>query len=578
MNRSVLGLCMVVGLVMVIPVTWTASILDSKHNLSISGPGPVKSTTEEEVCIFCHTPHQARRDVPYLWNRQDMTTNYTTYESSTLYATVGQPSGASKMCLSCHDGTIALGAVLSKIEEIPFAGGIRFLPEGATLLGSDISDDHPVSFLYDDALAASNTELVSPTAITGAVKLDKSSLMQCTSCHEPHDNMHGKFLVMPNNYSALCTTCHDRTDWPISPHATSRATWDGIGTDPWQHTSFTSVAENGCENCHRPHTAGGHSRLLNYLLEEDNCLVCHNGNVAAKDIEAEIIKQYRHGVQDYSGIHDPTEDFTSFPINHVECMDCHNPHRANNNTATAPNIPGSLTGVKGISLNGMQVQEASYLYEVCFKCHADNNVLGYSEITRQHQQTNTRLEFDITNPSYHPVAGIGQNPNVPSLLSPLDESSQIYCTDCHNSDNGPANNGTGPNGPHGSINKFLLERNYTTTDNTAESSYEYALCYKCHDRNRILSNASGFPHSRHVGSGMYGNGNAPCSTCHDPHGISSLQGNAINNSHLINFNLNVVSPNASGLLKYEDLGTFTGRCYLSCHGQEHNPRTYPGGM
>jgi hypothetical protein len=76
---------------------------------------------------------------------------------------------------------------------------------------------------------------------------------------------------------------------------------------------------------------------------------------------------------------------------------------------------------------------------------------------------------------------------------------------------------------------------------------------------------------------MMGPINAPCNTCHDPHGISITQGNSTNNSKLINFNTSVVSPNSAGLLRYESTGTFSGRCYLSCHGMNHNPCTYPGG-
>ncbi|MEK9133919.1 MAG: cytochrome c3 family protein [Pseudomonadota bacterium] len=570
-SRGAVLLLATAALVLAAARLWGAGIVDTRHNLSVTGPGPIKSTTEQELCIFCHAPHMARRDIPYLWNRADSTVSYTTYESSTLYASVGQPSGASKMCLSCHDGTIALGEVLTRAAEIPFVGGIRFLPPGATLLGTNISDDHPVSFRYDGALAAAKGEFVAPSSLTGAVRLDKEGLLQCTACHDPHDDANGKFLVVPNNFTALCTACHDRTNWPTSSHATSSATWSGAGVNPWLHTPYTNVAENGCENCHRPHTAGGHARLLNYTFEEDNCLVCHQGNVAAKNIEAELVKQYRHSVQDYTGVHDPAENFTGVVTKHVECVDCHNPHQAFSSPASPPNVPGALRGVAGVTASGAPVANASYTYEVCFKCHADNNVLSFSAISRQHPQINTRLEFDLTNPSYHPVEGVGRNPNVPSLLPPYTVNSNISCTDCHNSDDSPATAGAGPGGPHGSRNRFLLERNYTVADSTIETSYEYALCYKCHDRNILLSDASGFPHQRHVVRVQ-----APCSACHDPHGVSAIQGNAVNNSHLINFNLNIVQPNADGALRFEDQGTFQGRCYLNCHNVEHRPRQYPG--
>ncbi|MCK5308938.1 MAG: hypothetical protein KAJ73_10025, partial [Zetaproteobacteria bacterium] len=90
-----------------------------------------------------------------------------------------------------------------------------------------------------------------------------------------------------------------------------------------------------------------------------------------------------------------------------------------------------------------------------------------------------------------------------------------------------------------------------------------------------VTNPSGFPHSSHVGTGPMGGGDIPCSACHDPHGISATQGNALNNTHLINFDVNIVSPNTALELEFVDLGTYTGSCSLSCHGVDHDNRTYP---
>lgn len=541
------------------------SILDTKHNLSISGPGTIKSTTEDRICIFCHTPHNARRDTPYLWNRQSSTVNYVPYQSSTLYSTVGQPTGASKLCLSCHDGTIALGALISEPAEIPFTAGIRFIPDGPSKLGTDLSDDHPVSFIFNGSLTA-NGELTSPSSLPIEVKLDSDGQLQCTSCHDPHDNTNGQFLVMPNDYSDLCKVCHQKNGWSLTSHSISNAIWNGTGADPWPHTPFVTVSENGCENCHSPHSAGGHERLLNYSFEEDNCIVCHNGNVAAENIEMELTKPYSHPVQNYVGIHDPAEDFNGPVQDHVECTDCHNPHQANDNPSPgAPQVSGPIDGVAGIDYSGQQIGSAINQYEICFKCHADNNVTTIIPIDRQLQQLNTRLEFESSNPSYHPVEIEGVNPNVPSLLPPYTTTSIIFCTDCHNNDD-PA----GPAGPHGSYNQYLLEENYTTQDYTQESPYNYALCYKCHDRNSILDDDSFEEHSKHIERVK-----APCSACHDAHGISSTQGNSTNNSHLINFDVTIVQPTRQGNLRFEDLGTFSGRCYLKCHNVSHNPRQYP---
>ena len=98
-----------------VPVTTPTN----KHNLSASGPGPVKATTLTEICVFCHTPHNANPAVP-LWNQSVGGSNYQPYTSSTLQASVGQPTGASKLCLSCHDGTVAIGNTVNN-GQIPMA-------------------------------------------------------------------------------------------------------------------------------------------------------------------------------------------------------------------------------------------------------------------------------------------------------------------------------------------------------------------------------------------------------------------------------------------------------------------------
>ncbi len=543
------------------------SILLTRHNFSISGPGLIKSIFEKRVCIFCHAPHNARGDIPYLWNRQDSTVNYTTYQSSTLYSIIGQPTGASKLCLSCHDGTIALGAVVSEQQEIPFVGGIRFFPDILTKIGTDLSDDHPISFVYDSSLANNNIELVQPLSLPPQVKLDSNQQMQCTTCHDPHDNTYDNFLVMPNDSSFLCITCHLKTGWDLSSHSTSNAMWNGSGTNPWPNLTYHTVAENGCENCHTPHKAAGHERLLNFMFEEDNCLVCHNGNVATTDIAVEITKTYKHAVQNYADEHDPLEDFVSgFVPTHVECLDCHNPHISNANTSPgAPQVSGATYGASGIDTSGQMIAVAVNQYEICYKCHADNNVLSSVPIARDIQQLNTELEFDSSNPSFHPIESQGFNLNVPSLILPLTTTSIIFCTDCHNNDNS-----TGPKGPHGSNNQYLLEENYTTQDFTVESPANYALCYKCHDRASILGNNSFSKHSIHIVTA-----NTPCSACHDAHGISSTQGNSINNNHLINFDLTIVQTDSQGRRRFEDTGTLSGQCFLNCHGNAHEPRVYP---
>jgi len=544
-------------------------VADTKHNLSVSGPGSIKAISEQQICIFCHTPHNSAPMSP-LWNRASSGSAYTPYSSSTVIASPGQPTGSSMLCLSCHDGTIALGNVLSKPTPIDL-NGITTLPSGANLLDTDLSDDHPVSFDFTSGLASQRGELVNPSTLSGPVKLDNSGQMQCTSCHDPHDDSNGKFLVMQNSASALCQVCHIKNFWSQTEHSISASSWDGINPDPWPNSSEATVAGNACENCHTPHNAGSSERILNYQAEESNCLSCHNGHVADQDIETEFNKFARHPIFDTTGTHDPAE---AAVVNsrHVECVDCHNPHAAN---GTDP-----LNGVRGINQQGSEISQVNNPHELCYRCHGDSLNKPSARTTRQIAQTNVRLEFDTANPSYHPVAGPGKNSNVPSLIAPLTTNSTISCLDCHNNDSGPGANGSGPNGPHGSTYEPILERQYLTQDPTTESAAAYALCYKCHDRNSILGNDSFSRHNFHItGAGarpFYGL-RTPCNVCHDPHGISATQGNSTNNSKLINFDTSVVSPNSAGILRYESTGTFAGQCYLSCHGRNHNPATYPGG-
>src|SRR5262249_42267033 len=118
------------------------TVLASKHDLSASGPGTVRATAESEVCLFCHTPHRGTGEQP-LWNHSMSKATYTPYSSSTARATIGQPTGASKLCLSCHDGTVALGMVQSRSLPIPMRNQVTTMPAGRSNLGTDLSDDHP---------------------------------------------------------------------------------------------------------------------------------------------------------------------------------------------------------------------------------------------------------------------------------------------------------------------------------------------------------------------------------------------------------------------------------------------------
>ncbi len=545
----------------------SASIVNTKHNLSAQGPGQFKALSESRVCIFCHAPHRAATTAP-LWNRSDSTQTYLPYTSSTNTSGAGQPNGTTKLCLSCHDGSIALGKVSSLTTEITMQTGFRYLSSGRSSIGSNLRDDHPVSFHYASSKGGSGTDYLNAASITAPVRLDKNGMVQCTSCHNAHDNSLGSFLRATDRNGALCLSCHQPRDWSAGSHATSTKTWNTQGSNPWPNANYLNVKENACMNCHTPHAAGQPARLKNFALEEDNCLRCHNGNVAAKNIQNDLGKSSRHDVTATSGTHDPTEDPLTMS-RHVECEDCHNPHTAKSGTAAAPGVPGPLFGISGINTTGQVVSRITYGYELCYKCHADNNS-GVANVPRQVQQTNVRLEFDPNNPSYHPIEAVGKNPDVPSLLSGWTTSSRMACTSCHQSNSSPDFGGTGARGPHGSTYAPMLGARMETGDPIKESSAVYALCYKCHSRTSILGDNSFKEHDKHIRGE-----DASCSICHDPHGISWTQGNSTNHAHLINFDTRVAKP-ANNRLEFINNPTqrFKGACYVNCHGKKHTPKSY----
>ncbi|MEW6585469.1 MAG: cytochrome c3 family protein [Nitrospirota bacterium] len=314
----------------------------------------------------------------------------------------------------------------------------------------------------------------------------------------------------------------------------------------------------GCASCHKGH--GKYNTPMLAETKETFCFRCHGstldvektrqqGDLArdtkASDIMREFEKPYRHpvekmGIHRYGEILPETDP--SLP-RHSECVDCHHHHLVLNDN--------KMAGMKGTNAQGMLMTRASSEYEICFNCHSFSANLPAG-------QSNKAELFDVSNPSYHPVIAPGKNGEITSLMPPYTLSSTIKCTDCHNNDEPQ-----GPNGPHGSIYKYILTRNFTSSDG-AESSLQYELCYSCHRRSSVLGDES-FPyHNLHVA--IVG---TSCRTCHNPHGSRQY-------THLVDLdNLTIRPSTTSGRLEFIDLGLKTGQCYLSCHDKDHGPAIYP---
>jgi predicted CXXCH cytochrome family protein len=201
---KVLAAVPALALVALAPTKASATIVGSPHDFSsIAGFG-----SNGQVCVFCHTPHNAPAaadQVVPLWNHTTTTATFTLYTSATLTAAPGQPDSNSKACLSCHDGTVAIDA---------FGGrtGTQVI-SGSRLLATDLSNDHPISFTYDAALATADGGLVTPASaaqVSAGIPLFNGKL-QCASCHQVHDNStYQPFLRDSRVGSAICLRCHTK--------------------------------------------------------------------------------------------------------------------------------------------------------------------------------------------------------------------------------------------------------------------------------------------------------------------------------------------------------------------------------
>ena len=159
-----------------------------------------------EMCIVCHTTHNpAQAAAGPLWNHELTTQTFVMYSSGTLDAdTSGGISGDSKLCLSCHDGVSAMDNFGGTTTGTALMGAV---PGN---LGTNLSDSHPVSIDYTAAGGGLNaTTTVTP--LGGTVQSDLLGggvTVECSSCHDPHDNTNAPFLIMANTNSQLCTSCH----------------------------------------------------------------------------------------------------------------------------------------------------------------------------------------------------------------------------------------------------------------------------------------------------------------------------------------------------------------------------------
>lgn len=256
------------GLVSVAP----AGVFNTKHNLGSTGVSAASNFSgTREVCVFCHTPHGGDRNaaVP-IWNRQLDSNGFQTYDqhgTTTLDAHVEPIGSVSIACLSCHDGSQAMDAMLNEPgsgREYPGfnagtwsgqAGTVEGRigpPSVITNLGKDLTNDHPVGMQFagggyslsnpegpgkdrdfnradsqimgtsrawwvnanvaGGTLAFERTDMKLYTRISsrGAFAGEPQPFVECASCHDPHVDYNPTFLRIDPGGSAVCLTCHSK--------------------------------------------------------------------------------------------------------------------------------------------------------------------------------------------------------------------------------------------------------------------------------------------------------------------------------------------------------------------------------
>jgi hypothetical protein len=517
------------------------------------------------------------------------------------------------------------------------------------ILGSNMETSHPFNFnhLQDSPDLVASVAQGQSGDVTNHVKLFHGNV-ECESCHNPHvqntDSVSLNFLVLNNTAGAMCMACHGTTPrtvnnlpnplvpWPTSIHATisnSTLTAANVGV-------YGTVAQNSCGSCHVEHNANSPARLLRGTTppissmdtSTQNCINCHNGNKnivpSLSNVYAEFTKtsptaKYAaHPLPSGTNLHDAAEAILLNNNRHSTCVDCHNPHGAQQVGSTFPNPPQirvSQNAVNGISASDgiTPVSPAQNQYESCFRCHGTSSGkptssgFGYlptRAVSYASDPFNVIQELAASATSSHPVTHASSSAfPQPSLLSRMWQQdgatqgrqmgAQIFCTDCHNSDDNREFGGAGPSGPHGSIYPHILERRYEMsqvnqgafplggpgsaitnlfpgqlTSAGGAAPGPWALCGKCHDLTNVLGSGGSFQyHSNHVA----GDG-ASCSVCHTAHGMGGTS-TTITGERLVNFDTNVVAPNAldaTGLTSGIAYNKTKNTCILVCHMSSHN--------
>lgn len=228
------------------------------HDLATSHNGMAYQNPNDplnRICIFCHAPHntyrlstatggagpQAAPEFDYLplWNHTlQVNTAYSMYDNGPGAPQSGPkasqaidqgnttPGGASLLCLSCHDGSVAVNSY-GNPDQLPKSrsNGAAFM-SSIYVIGQDkyLGNHHPIGFNYDDVQAVDTQIREADTAKLTATSfvadhLSETGTMECSTCHDVHNkgNTGETLLWRSDQNSELCLTCHDKGQYTPIP-------------------------------------------------------------------------------------------------------------------------------------------------------------------------------------------------------------------------------------------------------------------------------------------------------------------------------------------------------------------------
>jgi len=247
MKKSVmLTLCLVIGMSLITSMAFAAGgsgIKGTAHDLSATGAGKDYGDTNEQsigldrICIYCHAPHNTVKPgdaagigyIP-LWNHEVTSQVYAMYSNGTndpsdpnhvskaqeLLVGKNRPGGVSRLCLSCHDGTVSTNAYGF------YAASSKHTGADASVVGTmyeiggsnNLANHHPIGFNYDAVQVTDDEIAVKTTVMAPGVRIADLlwvGNMECTTCHDVHNTKNPgaeKFLWKSDAGSEFCMTCH----------------------------------------------------------------------------------------------------------------------------------------------------------------------------------------------------------------------------------------------------------------------------------------------------------------------------------------------------------------------------------